>query len=553
MTWSCNKNDSTALLPENEAVAVQFNSNIGGIASLAKPAGIKPLVAGSTWEGSDAIGVFMVNNGTNTVRNGETNKKYVTANSSGNFAPDGTSNTVYYPMNGNKVDFIAYYPYTSSITSLGAYSVNVSTQTAPAAIDLLYAKATNSGNGYDKANTSPIALSFSHQLFKLTLNISAPAGSTQITPGDLTTMTVRIAGMNTQAQFNLANGTLGTASNVANITPLMVTAGAKYEAILLPGDFSGVSVTFGITAGNNPGDYVWNIPDGAFEAGKEYVYSVSFTGAPGDVSVTGVINPWEVVTPEIPLTAPADNAYISANLATFPIRFSWTEAPGIANYKLKFSPLNDFVTQGNFQEIDVTGDHYDLIDIVCENLLSAAGVNQNETIGLYWTVVPATAAEVRTYIRQITLRRAGPAAVLSTAEWTATADNDDNGAVANMFDRTPNTYWESFNNGSGYTAWARIDMQAVKKITEIKVNVVATSIPTNVQVYVSETALTPTSGVDPASTSELTKAAEWTVTNGGEFIAPQSGVTARYIYIFPRLYGGGKAFRLDELYITGFE
>ena len=550
MTWSCKKDDSVTPLPEDEQqVAVQFSSNIGGL--VVRPAAHKAAV-GSSWDNNDAIGVFMVDNGINTVRNDATNKRYITAAGNGNFAPGGVTDTVYYPINGDKVDFISYYPYVSSINTLGAYSVNVSDQSAPAAIDLLYAKATNGGSGYDKTNTSPIALSFSHQLFKLTLNIPAPAGSTQITTADLVTMTVRIAGMNTHAQFNLATGTLGTASNVANIMPLMVTAGAKYEAILLPGDFSGVSVTFGITAGNNPGDYVWNIPDGAFEAGKEYVYSVSFTGEPGDVSVTGVINPWELETSEIPLTEPADGAYISANLATFPVRFSWTEAPGVANYKLKFSPVNDFVTPGSFQEIDVNGDHYDLIDIVCENLLSAVGVNQNETIGLYWTVVPAIAAEVRTYIRQITLRRAGPATELSVAGWTATADNDAYGAVTNMFARTQNTYWESTANSSAYMAWARIDMQAVKKITEIKANFIATSIPTNVQVFVSETAFTPTSGVDPASAPELTKAAEWTVTNGGEFIYQQSGVAARYIYIFPRLWGG-KAFRLDELYITGYE
>jgi hypothetical protein len=205
-----------------------------------------------------------------------------------------TASTIYYPGNGDKVDFIAYYPYVSSITTLGNYSVNVTTQTTPAAIDLLYAKATNGSSGYDKSNTSAVALTFGHQLCKLTLNTSVPAGSTQFASSDLTTMTVSIAGMNTTALFNLATGALGTASNVAAITPRTVAAGAKYEAILLPIAFTGVSVTFGITAGNNPGDYVWNVPNDTFEAGKEYVYNISFTGD-GAVSVSGTINDWEVV------------------------------------------------------------------------------------------------------------------------------------------------------------------------------------------------------------------------------------------------------------------
>jgi hypothetical protein len=287
MTWSCKKDDSVVLLPEDEPVAVQFSSNIGSHASL-----IKPLAAGSAWANNDAIGVFMVDNSSSNVRDGATNKRYVTASGDGNFAPDGATNTVYYPVNGDKVDFIAYYPYVSSISTLGTYNVNVSDQSAPAAIDLLYAKATGSGNaGYDKSNTSPVALSFNHKLSKLTLNVST--ASAQITASDLVSMTVSIAGMNTQASFNLAAGTLGTASSVATITPLTVTAGAKYEAILLPATFSGVSVTFSITSGSGAGTYVWNVPNDTFEGGKEYIYSISFTD--GAVTVTGTIIPWDVV------------------------------------------------------------------------------------------------------------------------------------------------------------------------------------------------------------------------------------------------------------------
>jgi hypothetical protein len=288
MISSCNKKDSSAPLPDDDPVAVQFSSNIGGITPIPRPA-----AAGTTWASNDAIGVFMVNHGTSTMRGDATNKRYITSAGNGTFAPDAAANTVYYPTNGDKVDFIAYHPYTSSIVSLGNYSVNVATQTTPADIDLLYAKATNSGSGYDKTNTSAVALAFSHKLCKLTLNTSVAPEATQITAADLNTMTVTIVGMNTQAPFNLATGTLGTASNVAAITPRTATAGQQYEAILLPATFTGVSVTFGVTAGSSPGDYLWNIPADTFEEGKEYVYSISFTG-PKAIAVTGTINDWVV-------------------------------------------------------------------------------------------------------------------------------------------------------------------------------------------------------------------------------------------------------------------
>jgi hypothetical protein len=547
MAWSCKKDDSAAPPPEDKAVAVRFSSNIGGLASLVRSSALK--ASGTAWAGNDAIGVFMVNHGSNDVRNEATNKRYVTATGNGNFAP-AAADTIYYPVNGDKVDFIAYYPYVSSISTLGAYAVNVSDQSAPAAIDLLYAKADNSSAGYDESNTSSVALTFSHKLSKLTLNIAAPTASTLITAPDLASMTVSIAGLNTQASFNLAAGTLGAASAPAAITPYVVTAGAKYEAILLPGDFSGVSVTFGVTAGSSPGNYVWNIPNGAFEAGKEYVYSVSFTGASNDVSVTGVINPWELVTPEIPLAEPADGAYISANLATFPVRFSWTEAPGIANYKLRFSPLNDFVNPSNYQEIPVNGGYYDLISATCEGMLSSIGINPNATVDLYWTVVPATDAEVRTYSYRFTARRAGPAATLPTTGWTATANSTYDGSLAGLLDGDPLTYWAGSGASTDWNSWIKIDMQGVKKLSGMSLyERIGSTYNTKVFVSMSDEP----AAEDASTNANKTKIAEWTMAqNPIEYPASFGETMARYIYIYTRGYGNDVA-SFYEATLTGVE
>jgi hypothetical protein len=260
-----------------------------------KPDGIKTLAAESSWDSTDDIGVFMVDNATTDVRNEAANKQYRTADGSGNFTAFNAANTIYYPVNGDKVDFIAYYPYDQLITTLGDYSVDVSNQTASADIDLLYATANNGDAGYDKNSSSLIALTFNHKLSKLTLNITNEEDVTQITAADLAAMTVSIAGLNTKATFNLAAGTLGAGSTKAAITPRTVTAGAKYEAILLPETFTGATVTFAIPTGSSAGNYNWTIPDGAFDSGKEYVYTVAFTGTNGAISVTGTIDPWIVV------------------------------------------------------------------------------------------------------------------------------------------------------------------------------------------------------------------------------------------------------------------
>jgi hypothetical protein len=430
---SCKKDNSAAPPdPGDKAVAVQFGSNIGGIVYRAGTSLLK--ATGSSWDAADAIGVFMVDNGTVNVRNSEANKKYVTTAGDGTFTPATSTDTVYYPINGDKVDFIACYPYASSIASLGAYPVNVADQSNPAAIDLLYAKATNSSNGYDKTNALPVTLSFSHQLSKLTLNVSAPISSTQIAPADLTGMTVSIAGLNTQAQFDLTAGTLGSGSNVTNITPFTATAGAKYEAILLPGSFSGVSVTFGITAGNNPGNYVWNVPDGAFETGKEYVYNISFTGTAGDVSVTGAINPWDVIDSEIVLTSPADNASVNAYVAAFPVTFTWNKVPTVSGYTLKLSPTGDFTTVGAFVAFDAgDNDSYDLDKTTCEGLLAtvaaAAGSAYTGKAALQWMVEPSAGQPTNVAVQTRTLYAIGGESAFpyelndgtNSEEWTVTA------------------------------------------------------------------------------------------------------------------------------------
>jgi hypothetical protein len=438
--------------------------------------------SGTAWAGNDAIGVFMVNHGSNDVRNEATNKRYVTATGDGNFAP-AAADTVYYPVNGDKVNFIAYYPYVPSIATLGAYAVNVSDQSAPAAIDLLYAKATGTG-GYDQTNTSPVALSFGHKLSKLTLNIAAPAPSTQIIAADLASMTVSIAGLNTQASFDLAAGTLGAGSNKAAITPLAVTAGAKYEAILLPGDFSGVSVSFGITQGSAPGNYVWNVPNGAFEAGKEYVYSVSFTGDPGEVSVTGTIAPWDVVYAATPLLSPADGA--SLLVYSGPTQVTWTPVDANLAYTVKIATTAEGLTSTPLSMDAGITDHLDLSESDIVNLVTLAGITDDgQPHTLYWTVVPTGVSATSYQIRSVIVQYPATSDFSDIADWGVTFssfaggyDLDEHGLASGS-----SWTWEPGNvlypldhwatnavgwhtaSGGAMPHWLAVDMKSFKKLT----------------------------------------------------------------------------------------
>jgi hypothetical protein len=451
MAVSCSKSDSPAPLPDDEAVAVQFSSNIGGISASAKPAGIKPAAVGSSWDNNDNIGVFMVDNTTTTVRNDATNKRYVTASGNGNFAPYDAGNTLYYPVNGDKVDFIAYYPYQSSITTLGNYNVNVATQTNQAAIDLLYAKATNGGSGYDKDNASPIALNFSHKLSKLELSVSATTAS-GITVADLASMTVKIKGLNTTASFDLAAGTLGTPATPADITFRTVTAGSLYDAILLPtGAFTAGNLTVEFTiasGGANDGIYTWNVPAGAFDPATQYNYAVAF-GDGGVIGViTGGITPWEpggTPTPSvIAHSAPDINETLNANKS---YQFEWTTIPNVTAYSIKFAgSAADLATTSMSADVG-NGGSYILSAETLEAFLTLAGVpaDGSTAVPVYWTVVPTDPAQYSSVAVQVSMfkaiRQYIPPKSAWTIAWKSSEDAADGLWATYAIDGNEGTFW----------------------------------------------------------------------------------------------------------------
>lgn len=281
---SCNANDDSN---ENEIRAVRFTAGIGKVAT---PQGSpETRAAGTTWGSGDAIGIFMVANGSTTVVENAANKQYTATGINAFTAAAG--NEIYYPMDGSKVDFIAYYPYNSSNTTLSSIDVTIGDQTVQSAFDLLWAKADNAGAGYDKVShaTASVAMEFSHKLAKIVMNTTADASVGTA----LTGMTVKIKGMNTQNTFDLATGQLGaTPETVADIIPHAVTDGSVYDAIIMPGSYGAGTVTVEFTVGGEI--FTWNVGAMSFDGGNEYTYDVKLTRT--GVRVTGTITPWTPVS-----------------------------------------------------------------------------------------------------------------------------------------------------------------------------------------------------------------------------------------------------------------
>ena len=121
-------------------------------------------------------------------------------------------------MDNSKVDFIAYYPYNDNAsidTNLPVEIAAAQTPASQAGFDLLWAKATNGNEGYNREATNAVSLTFGHCLSMLTMNCKLDAS----VGGSLDGATVTIKGMNTKNTFDLKTGDLGTPDTPAEITP----------------------------------------------------------------------------------------------------------------------------------------------------------------------------------------------------------------------------------------------------------------------------------------------------------------------------------------------
>ncbi len=272
---SCKNDDYRNVGPENDG-KVSFTSSIGN--------GTNTRVSGNSWDANDAIGVFM-KQGAGLASPLAVNKKYTTSGN-GNFAGQGAE-IINYPETG-AVDFIAYYPYASTLSGANL-PIDVTTQTNQAAIDVLY-----SNNATGQTKTSGTAkLDFSHKLAKVELTVKGGTGVPNVNG-----LQVVYNSINTTATMDLATGTVTGAANAKNVTA-KATAGTGsqlVEAIVIPGNYAAKEVVFTLASGT----FKWTIPaNTSFEAGKKYTYDIQLrTGSTGnEVAVTGAgtITDWTSV------------------------------------------------------------------------------------------------------------------------------------------------------------------------------------------------------------------------------------------------------------------
>lgn len=255
------------------------NSEWYGSEGIVFTTAIQSRVSGNTWNANDEVGIYMMNAGSGIEAATAQNKKYIAQTNGTLTAAPG--NGIYLPESGN-VDFIAYYPYTTSVSG-NKLAVNVSDQSNPAAIDLIYSNGTK---GVAATTATTIRLGFTHQLTKVTLNVTKDE-----TIETLNGLGVNIKGISTEGEFNLADGTLTATAGTNNKDVAMYIDAqgttATATAIILPTAASTDQTSLNLTFNLNGQSFTHTISDASiFEKGTNVSFNAKLSINNGKPVVT---------------------------------------------------------------------------------------------------------------------------------------------------------------------------------------------------------------------------------------------------------------------------
>lgn len=180
------------------------------------------------------------------------------------------------------ISIYAYAPYQATAPTSVSVKADQSADANYTASDFLYALPET----FTFSNRNNILLTFKHHLSCINLTLVVGKG---VNPSELSNARVRIAGMNTTASIALADGTLGTLSNVQTVTP-NPDGTNKYKAIVIPQTVTANTTLLEVTIDASSFGYI--LPSAQeFKTGEEYSYTVTLSQ--GGIAVSPVeITKW---------------------------------------------------------------------------------------------------------------------------------------------------------------------------------------------------------------------------------------------------------------------
>lgn len=238
------------------------------------------------------VGVFLVENvsGTPTLTGTNvtsyTQPLSYTADGSGNL-----TNVQYWPSDGNGLFIYGIYP-ASAATAYNAEGVTFTVQ-ADQSSDANY-MASDLMTGAPTSNpvarvSTPVALTFTHLLTKVNINLTAGLG---FTASDLTSATVSILGLKPTTTFSMQSTAVTAASGDA--TDIIAGTGATTSAIIIPGQSVAAETNF-IKVSCAGGNYFYKMGTATtFGASSVYTYNLTVNKT-GLTLSTASITAWTAI------------------------------------------------------------------------------------------------------------------------------------------------------------------------------------------------------------------------------------------------------------------
>lgn len=239
-----------------------------------------------------------------------TNYTYKTNNVNVNMT---SSSPAYFPVNGNSVSIMAYYPANKMQYAASAQTFTVeadqSTDAKYKDSDLMYGLPVANGtytwgtwNGLDasgkvKPTTSAIPMEFVHKMSKITVNVTINGAvvktitmknikrSIDFDPADGTLSNLAAAGSGTSDEVIMYSNSTGTSTDfvTAAIIPEQdPTTGTEFIDVVIQDSPSDKTLTYKLQE------------DGNFESGKQYVYNLTVSN--DEILCTTSITNWDDVT-----------------------------------------------------------------------------------------------------------------------------------------------------------------------------------------------------------------------------------------------------------------
>ena len=181
-------------------------------------------VTDTSWEKDDAIGLFMMNSGVSLDESAlASNVKYI--NSGSKHFTNSTESKIYFPVNKDKVDFIAYYPFNENLNGF-FYPIDLSNQICQSSIDLMYSDSIKGVTFTD----GELEFDLKHQLTKVIIKIKTNKTDNPSNTFD----EVKISNVYKKASFLLSDGKISNQKDNDNIIFKLSSDNKIAEAILLP-------------------------------------------------------------------------------------------------------------------------------------------------------------------------------------------------------------------------------------------------------------------------------------------------------------------------------